>query len=159
MGKLTPKQELFVAAYVAEPNATKAAKTAGYSEKTAYSQGQRLLKKVEVQQAVAEGQSALAERAEITKDWLIEKSRNVFELAMGLNTDALDRYGKPTGEQRRQLSAANKAIENIGKLTGHWIDRKDVTMHQIDQMSLEELEDDLAKTRRQIAEIEAAGGI
>lgn len=156
---MNDKQRRFTQEYLIDLNATQAAIRAGYSEKTAYSQGHDLLKKPEIQNAVTDGMAELAERAEITKDWLIEKSRNVFELAMGLNTDALDRYGKPTGEQRRQLSAANKAIENIGKLTGHWIDRKDVIIRQIDQMSLEELEDDLAKTRRQIAEIEAAEGI
>jgi len=74
---------------------------------------------------------------------------------MGLNTDALDR----TGEQRRQLSAANKAIENIGKLTGHWVERQDVTVRTLDQMSVDELEAELAKTRRQIAEIEGAEGV
>src|SRR5690606_9707206 len=45
---LTAKQQLFVDDYLIHFNATKAAKTAGYSEKTAYSQGQRLLKNVEI---------------------------------------------------------------------------------------------------------------
>lgn len=49
-------QTRFVDAYIgkANGNATKAAKEAGYSEKTAYSQGQRLLKNVEIQAAVRE---------------------------------------------------------------------------------------------------------
>ena len=142
--------------FSASPKSRCGDRRAGYSEKSAYSQGQRLLKKVEVQAAVAEGQAVLAERAEITKDWLIEKSRDVFELAMGLNTDALDRYGKPTGDKRRQLSAANKAIENIGRLTGHWVERQNVTVCTLDQMSVEELEAELATTRARIAEIKAA---
>lgn len=45
---LTAKQQLFVDDYLIHFNATRAAKTAGYSEKTAYSQGQRLLKNVEI---------------------------------------------------------------------------------------------------------------
>ena len=45
---LTPKQQLFIDDYLIHFNATRAAKTAGYSEKTAYSQGQRLLKNVEI---------------------------------------------------------------------------------------------------------------
>jgi len=46
---LNDRQQLFVEAYLAKPNATEAAIKAGYSKKTAYSIGQRLLKKVEIQ--------------------------------------------------------------------------------------------------------------
>ncbi|WP_099974240.1 terminase small subunit [Lactobacillus terrae] len=49
---MTPKQELFVTEYLKDLNATQAAIRAGYSEKTAYSQGQRLLKNVEVKSAI-----------------------------------------------------------------------------------------------------------
>ena len=48
MAKLT-KQQLFIEEYMTDFNATRAAKAAGYSEATAYSQGQRLLKNVEIQ--------------------------------------------------------------------------------------------------------------
>lgn len=50
--KLTYRQGLFVEHYLQDPNATKAAIKAGYSPKTAYSQGQRLLKNVEVRKRV-----------------------------------------------------------------------------------------------------------
>ena len=50
---LTAKQQVFVEAYLSCGfNATRAAIRAGYSEKTAYSQGARLLKHVEVSAAV-----------------------------------------------------------------------------------------------------------
>ena len=51
---LTAKEHAFVAAYLGEArgNATKAAEIAGYSPKTAYSAGGRLLKDVEVQAAI-----------------------------------------------------------------------------------------------------------
>src|SRR5690606_24873160 len=45
---LTPKQAAFAREYLVDLNATQAAIRAGYSEKTAYSQGQRLLKNAEV---------------------------------------------------------------------------------------------------------------
>jgi len=46
---MTTKQKIFIDSYIAGGfNATKAAKQAGYSEKTAYSSGQRLLKDVEI---------------------------------------------------------------------------------------------------------------
>lgn len=49
---LTGKKQLFIDGYLIHFNATRAAKTAGYSEKTAYSQGQRLLKNVEIIQHI-----------------------------------------------------------------------------------------------------------
>ena len=49
---MTGKQQIFIQEYLIDFNATRAAKSAGYSEKTAYSQGQRLLKNVEVQNKI-----------------------------------------------------------------------------------------------------------
>jgi len=46
--KLTEKQKRFVAEYIKDYNATQAAIRAGYSEQTAYSQGNRLLKYVDI---------------------------------------------------------------------------------------------------------------
>lgn len=49
---LSLKQQKFCEFYVQSGNATEAAKRAGYSEKTAYSIGQRLLKNVETQKYI-----------------------------------------------------------------------------------------------------------
>jgi phage terminase small subunit len=65
---LTPKQQAFVDAYLVEPNATKAAIAAGYSKKTAYSAGGRLLKNVEVSAALNKRVSKVAEKAEVTAE-------------------------------------------------------------------------------------------
>ncbi|MCH5157469.1 MAG: terminase small subunit [Clostridiales bacterium] len=51
---LTPKQQTFCEHYIACHNATQAAINAGYREHTAYSQGQRLLKNVEVKKRLDE---------------------------------------------------------------------------------------------------------
>ena len=48
MAKLNAKQQRFCDEYLIDLNATQAAIRSGYSEKTAYSQGQRMLKNVEV---------------------------------------------------------------------------------------------------------------
>lgn len=80
MGKLTAKQEQFVREYLIDLNATQAAIRSGYSEKTAYSQGQRLLKNVEVAATVEAGRQALAERAEITAE---ETLRLMAQLGRG----------------------------------------------------------------------------
>ena len=51
---LNEKQKAFCEYYASTFNATESAKRAGYSERTAYSQGQRLLKHVEIQKYLAE---------------------------------------------------------------------------------------------------------
>ena len=51
---MTDKQELFIQEYLTDLNATRAAKRAGYSEKTAYSIGQENLTKPEIQQVIQE---------------------------------------------------------------------------------------------------------
>ena len=70
---LTEKQERFVAEYLVDLNATAAAKRAKYSEKTAYSMGQRLLKKVEIQAAIQEAIKKRARRTEITQDMVLKE--------------------------------------------------------------------------------------
>lgn len=54
MRKLSPQRREFVREYAMDFNATRAAIAAGYSEKTAYSQGSRLTKYQEVQEALSE---------------------------------------------------------------------------------------------------------
>ena len=60
---------VFVQAYMANGhNATQAAIAAGYSARTAYSQGQRLLKHVETRRQLAEAARALAKKVELDTD-------------------------------------------------------------------------------------------
>ncbi|MDH2234558.1 terminase small subunit [Delftia tsuruhatensis] len=70
---LTPKQERFAAEYLIDLNATQAATRAGYSAKTAASQGERLLRNVEVAKAIQEAQAARSERTEITQDMVLRE--------------------------------------------------------------------------------------
>lgn len=51
---MTTKQKRFCQEYLIDLNATQAAIRAGYSEKSAYSVGQRMLKNVEVKKYIAE---------------------------------------------------------------------------------------------------------
>lgn len=68
---LNVKQKRFVEEYLIDLNATQAAIRAGYSEKTAYSSGQRLLKHVEIQAAIQKRQSKRAVRTEVTQDRVV----------------------------------------------------------------------------------------
>ncbi len=74
---LTEKQQRFVEAYLTNPNATQAAKKAGYSEKTAGSQGQRLLKNVDVAASLARAREERAERTKVNADIVIKELAKV----------------------------------------------------------------------------------
>lgn len=65
---LTPQQARFVEEYLIDLNATQAATRAGYSEDTAYSQGGRLLKHVEVGKAIADAVAERSVRTKVTAD-------------------------------------------------------------------------------------------
>jgi phage terminase small subunit len=71
--ELTPKQRAFVREYLIDLNATQAAIRAGYSEATAYSQGQRLLKNVDVEKAIADAMKNRATRLDITADRVLQE--------------------------------------------------------------------------------------
>ena len=63
---MTPRQTAFVAEYLIDKNATRAAVKVGYSKKTAKAQGCRLLTKVDVKRAVAKSAKRQADSAEIS---------------------------------------------------------------------------------------------
>mgnify|MGYP001323062844 CR=1 FL=1 len=70
---LNPKQLAFAHEYVKDWNATQAAKRAGYSEKTAYSQGFDLLKNPEIQAYIGKIINSAANRAEISVARVLEE--------------------------------------------------------------------------------------
>lgn len=73
MAGLTPRQQAFVAEYLIDLNATQAAIRAGYSKKTAYSQGQRLLKYAEVQDAIVKAQATRSTKTGIDAAWVLTR--------------------------------------------------------------------------------------
>ena len=66
---LTPKQEAFVAEYLADLNATAAAERAGYEHPN--KQGPRMLVNVGIAKAIASAQAKRSERTEITQDYVL----------------------------------------------------------------------------------------
>lgn len=84
---LTNKQQAFINAYLHSFNATKAAIEAGYSEDTAYSQGSRLLKNVEISDAIR----ARLQEAAMSADEVLFHLR---EIAIGLRDDVTDSDGR-----------------------------------------------------------------
>lgn len=76
---MTHKQKIFISEYLKTGNATESAKKAGYSEKTSYSTGQRLLKNVEIRKEIERLQNEALEKAELSVSDVIKL---VKEIAM-----------------------------------------------------------------------------
>jgi phage terminase small subunit len=90
---LSNKQRAFVEAYLANGfNATKAAITAGYSEKTAYSQGSRLLRNVEVSAAIEARMKELSMSADEAMYRLSQQGRGSLATFMGLSVPELKEH-------------------------------------------------------------------
>lgn len=76
---LNDRRSAFVAAYLVHRNATKSAIEAGYSPKTAASQGERLLRNAEIRAAIDAGMARLTDRAEVTAERILrERARLAF---------------------------------------------------------------------------------
>jgi len=73
IGKITPKQAIFVAEYLIDGNATRAATAAGFEAASAAGTGSRLLKNVKVAAAIAAGQARLANKLEITAERVLRE--------------------------------------------------------------------------------------
>jgi phage terminase small subunit len=73
INNLSDKQARFAAEYLIDLNATQAAVRAGYSEKTAESQGCRMLKNVKVAAVIQENMNKRAARIEITADKVLQE--------------------------------------------------------------------------------------
>ena len=113
---LTPKQERFVAEYLIDLNATRAALAAGYSEKTARSTGAENLTKPDIVAAVATAQGHRTERTNITQDYVLE---SIFE--------AMERCKKADSFN---ATGVFKGAELLGKHLGMFQgDNQDVTVN------------------------------
>jgi phage terminase small subunit len=111
------KRDRFVEEYLVDLNATQAAIRAGYSEKTARSQGQRLLTKVDIQAAIQIAEQERSERTEIDQDRVLrEQARIGFSDIRQL----FDERGnlKPIQALPDDVAAAISSIEVVAKNTG-----------------------------------------
>lgn len=124
MSKLTPKQEQFCKEYLVDLNATQAAIRAGYSKRTAKSQGQRLLTKVDIQKEIQSLMDKRSKRVEIDADWVLMKLKIVAAKCMQ-EEKILNKAGEEVLGSFNPLGA-EKALELIGKNKKMFTDKFEV---------------------------------
>jgi len=100
---LNQRQIKFCEQYSIHGNATKAAEEAGYSKKTAYSIGQRLLKNVEIKKYIRNLQQKTTEALNITRE---EVTREMYRLGFSNVQDFFDKDGNLKGLHELSPNAA-----------------------------------------------------
>ena len=111
---LNPKQQKFCEAYSQSLNATKAARTAGYSSRTAKAQGSRLLTNTEIKSEISRLIGKATAKAEISLDWLLAELRLIASADMTTFASWTSRKVtlKSSAELEPGLSAAVECVEN-----------------------------------------------
>lgn len=137
----TNKQQVFVEEYLKCWNATEAAITAGYSERSAYSIGHRMLKNDEVLEEIKARITEKSMSADEVIIRLAEQARNnigdfitVDDGSWTLDLDAIKENGHlvkrikngPHGPEI-ELHDAQAALIQLGKVHGLFVDRQEVT--------------------------------
>ena len=132
MGKLNIRQKKFADEYLVCLNATESAINAGYSEKTAYSIGQRLLKKVEVKSYIDEHLKKLeSEKIADTKE-IMESLTRILRGQEQEETIVIEGQGDGISKARKikkEISPKDrlKAAELLGKRYGLFTDKIEQT--------------------------------
>ena len=111
------RQTTFLAEYLKSGNATQAAILAGYSEDTAYSQGQRLLKNVEIVKEITEHRQRIMENTDINIEQIVNEIR---KLSLNGSTETI----------------RLRAYDMIMKHLGGYVNEKEI----IERLSDEQLE-------------------
>ena len=116
---LTDKQERFAQAYVLHRNATEAAKTAGYAERSAYNQGYRMLKNNEIVERIADLENELETNIDV-----INEIENQYTFA----------------KNRGHTNSAIKALELLSRVRGAKSDKSiDISKEGVESAIVESL--------------------
>ena len=113
MSGLPPNQIIFCEEWIKDRNGKRAAIVAGYSEKTAESQGSRLLRNVKVKAYVDLLLAEASKRRAETLDDILDELDENRKIALSAETP--------------QASAANQATMAKAKLLGHVVDKTEIT--------------------------------
>jgi hypothetical protein len=114
--KLKPKELKFAEEWLKTTNATQSAIKAGYSARTAYSAGNRLLKKVDVKQYIDE------RLAEMQESSIADTNEVMQFLSSTMRGDILDQFGLDPA-----LNDRLKAAELLGKRYKLFTDKQEIS--------------------------------
>ena len=125
--KLTAKQKRFCDEYLIDLNATQAAIRAGYSERTAYSQGQRMLKVVEVKEFIDEElerirSEKIADATEVMEYLTSVLRGESFSSVLSMCGDGCQEVIEKQPDEKERL----KAAELLGKRYSLFTDKVNV---------------------------------
>lgn len=137
---LTKKQKKFADEYLIDLNATQAAIKAGYSEKTAYSQGQRMLKNVEVKNYIKQQLEQLHNEKTADAQEVIEYLTSVMrgesegeELVNEFQGDGISKAVKVSKKPSEKDKL--KAAELLGKRFGIFTERVETKVEVSEKLS------------------------
>ena len=112
---LTPKKIMFAREYIVDLNATQAAIRSGYSKKTAASQGERLLRDVDIARLVQENMDARSQKTGITAELVLSRVNRIAENAESTGDYfAALRANELLG---KHLKLFRDVVEHTGKVT------------------------------------------
>jgi hypothetical protein len=111
---LTVRQKKFVAGITEGKSQTQAAVDAGYSPSTAPQQGNRMLKKAHIREAITD----ILERKGLSDDYFADRLKDLCEAA---------------GEKGPEWSARGRGVEILGKIRGHLDAKLRVTHEDVPQ--------------------------
>lgn len=124
---LSTKYQLFADGIVEHGNITRAAKDAGYSERSAHVQGSRLMKNVKIKAYLAQVRDISSANSGITHEYVISTLKEMVERCMQ-HAKVLDKKGQQvyieTGEGKLvpaytfNAAGAAKGLELLGKNLG-----------------------------------------
>lgn len=139
---MNDRQKAFADYYIETGNATEAAKRAGYSEKTAYSTGNRMLKNVEVSTYIAERTAPTEQKRIATGDEVMEfltavmrgEIKDAFDLPPSLadRKDAAKELAKRTVDIEAR-KANTDIIQNMKTIA-------DILLNAVPNRSIEDYE-------------------
>jgi len=136
IANLNEKQKTFCEEYLIDLNATQAAQRAGYSKDTAYSQGQRLLKHVDIRAYIQQKMKERSANTLVDATFVVEKLKEVADRCMQATPvmvfNPIDKCMEQKTDEEGQgvwefdSNGANRALELMGKHVAMFTDKKEI---------------------------------
>lgn len=162
---LTMKQEAFASAYVETGNASEAYRLAydasRSTRKSIEQNASKLLRHAKIAPRIQALQALVAKETVLDLGSVVDSFREVYERSMQHHM-VFDSKGKPTGEFQFNAAGANKAMENIGRLLGFYVERsehKNLNMSvDLSKLSTEQLDAIITNGRQLRAQLALSEG-